>query len=241
MALAMNGRPVDKGLIASIYTEVQKKIDKAESSDTFVLVMSLNQGMNRRVFTKDDIPNFSNLVYKLYVQAAPQMAESFDLGQLGHLTAFFSLPDCIKYVPSEFWTKNVEPALEEQMDNLQRYRNQINVKQFVFDLSKCLVTSAIHRVNTSIFVGVVEHTLRNDVEDFDPQTAQNLLFFLSRASQNHTSSFIASILKHIESENWLKEGKIYDHVLLSDLILENRQVIADKNSTLLEQLEEAAC
>ena len=111
----------------------------------------------------------------------------------------------------------------------------------MFDLSKCLVTSAIHKVNSSIFVGVVEHTLRNDVEDFDAQTAQNLLFFLSRASQNHTSHFIASILKHIETENWLRDGKIYDHVLLSDLILENRQVIADKDSTLLEQLETAAC
>ena len=97
---------------------------KAGSKETFYLAMALGRGLNRK-FQPDMVPKFSDLVYALYIQAAQHIA-TYDLYQLGQLSMFLGSPAATDYVPVEFWTENLEKALEDNLMNYQKYRDQLD-------------------------------------------------------------------------------------------------------------------
>ena len=122
--MVMNHRPMSGDTCAGVFNSVLQKIDKAGSKETFYLAMALGRGLNRK-FQPDMVPKFSDLVYALYIQAAQHIA-TYDLYQLGQLSMFLGSPAATDYVPVEFWTENLEKALEDNLMNYQKYRDQLD-------------------------------------------------------------------------------------------------------------------
>lgn len=73
LALVMNNRAINKETTALIFGSIlQKKIEDANSSDTFMLCMAVGRGLGRK-FQVDDIPRLGNLVYLLYTKVTEHM------------------------------------------------------------------------------------------------------------------------------------------------------------------------
>lgn len=77
LAVVMNNRPVPKELTHNLFTQIQAKMEKANSNDTFMVCMAVGRGLGRK-FSAEELPRLSNLIYNLYVQAATHM-NAYDL------------------------------------------------------------------------------------------------------------------------------------------------------------------
>ena len=73
----MNNRPVNPKFASALFNAVLDKIDKAKARDAFYLSMAIGKGLQRK-FSPDDIQNFGDLCYNLYLVTAREIS-AFDL------------------------------------------------------------------------------------------------------------------------------------------------------------------
>jgi hypothetical protein len=119
----------------------------------------------------------------MYVQAATHI-NTYDLYQLGQVSMFFASRHCVQYVPTEFWSESLQGALEEALQNLAQFKEQLDTRQYIADLSKCLVSFGLLQIVSPLFAGTVEHTLQDLISTADCKSTENILFYLHGTSQN---------------------------------------------------------
>ena len=73
----MNHRKMAANLIEPVYKQILNKMERAESKDAFYIGMSLGHGLGRK-FTPDQIPQFSDVIYTLYLSIASNI-KKYDL------------------------------------------------------------------------------------------------------------------------------------------------------------------
>ena len=89
-------------------------------------------------------------------------------------------PEVTQAVPDEFWTENLEPALDEHLGNFVKYKDQLDRKSYLSDFIKSLVGFGIREISTPLFLAKVERVLSHHVNELDNKSIENLLFFVMR-------------------------------------------------------------
>ena len=138
---------------------------------------------------------------------------------------FFASKYCVEHVPVEYWTETLEASLDDMLVNLNEYHEQIDVQQYISDLSKCLVSFGIRGVVSPLFAGKLEHALEPHLDKIDGKTAENLLFYIDGTGQTRGSSFNASLVSTIQKKKWVEQGALNDHLLLLRLLSKNTNML----------------
>ena len=143
--------------VHDLFTEISAKIDKLQPRDTFYLAMALGRGLQRK-FHAQSVPNYSDLVFSVYLAAAANINE-FDLYQLGQLSMFLASEDATAFVPDDFWSVNLEPALEDSLVSYLKFKDQLSAEAFWNDFARCLVSFGLRGSVSPLFKGKVEHVM----------------------------------------------------------------------------------
>jgi hypothetical protein len=199
LALVMNNQPMQLEMTATLFKEILRKMDPKEAtgSDAFMLCMAIGRGAGRK-FGVDDIPQYSNVIYTLYTVVAHNI-DSFNLQQLNKIAMFFSGRQTTEHVPTEFWTESLEKGLGDYLVSLQQYRDDLDAKEFIADISKCLVAMALKGLASPHFLAQVEEVILPDCPSLDQKTQENLLFFLESTAPSRQSPLTKQILAALDS------------------------------------------
>lgn len=119
LALSMNNRPIKPELASALYNAVLERIEKAKATDAFYLSMAIGKGL-RQKFSPDDIKNFSDICYNLYLVTAREI-NSFDLFQLAQVSNFLCSPEVTGSIPDEFWTETLGLVLDDYLAKFLKY------------------------------------------------------------------------------------------------------------------------
>lgn len=84
----------------------------------------------------------SDIYYTLYLNASRYINE-FDLYQLSQLSMFLCSQLASPYVPDEFWTESLGPALLDAVKNYNKYEGKINKQVYLDDFVRTLVSFGI--------------------------------------------------------------------------------------------------
>ena len=88
LALVMNHRPIPDGLTSVLFQQILSKLNKASGKEAFYMCMALGRGLGVK-FDESQIPNFSDIIYGLYVTANGHI-KNYDLQQLAQISMFLS-------------------------------------------------------------------------------------------------------------------------------------------------------
>ena len=142
-------------------------------------------------------------------------------------------PEVTQAVPDEFWTENLEPALDEHLGNFVKFKDQLDRKSYLSDFIKSLVGFGIREISTPLFLAKVERVLSHHVNELDNKSIENLLFFVMRTGVQPSAAglgtknmeIINAILKVICEKDLLIKGEMNDHFAIMQLLNTNGKLI----------------
>lgn len=97
-------------------------------------------------------------------------------------------PSAISYVPEEFWTKALEKALGDSLDEFRQHEDVIAKEQYLDDFMSCLVSFGIRGTGSESFVEKVNGLVQENVAFMGPKASENCLFFVDRSSSKDVTS-----------------------------------------------------
>ena len=77
-----------------------------------------------------------------------ELIDEYDLYQLSQIGMFMSGPSAFNYVEDDFWTKTMESALSESMNEFQEHQDLIAKDQYLDDFMACLVQFGMREVSS---------------------------------------------------------------------------------------------
>lgn len=107
------------------------------------------------------------------------------------------------------------------IDNFKKYEGRINTEVYLDDFLRTLVSFGIRQVGSNQFIKKVEDFLEPNVQFLGPKMCENLLFFLSRLNSKNID-LLSKVIRHIEQNKFIESGAMKDHVMLMNVINQNK-------------------
>ena len=132
-------------------------------------------------------------LYGLYL-AFCRHEKEFDLQEIGQIANVFNEENLAEYVPNEFWQDNLVASLDDALVNYRKYREHIDVKEYLTDLFRALTAFGVgHKAPPQLFLSKIEQICTDNAYEvislFDAKMTENIIYFLTKAGSKNAKLY----------------------------------------------------